>query len=468
MKMLRWLPRFRKAARSLQSLKDRETWSRVQIDAWQLDRLNKLWADAIVDVPYYVDLKRQHSLPAQFQSITEFCNTVPLLPKSVLRDRSSELLSKCALPGMWKYSSGTTGRPAGAYWAYSSHRESLQAKYRFYADWGVDVFDRTVFLWGPGTSPMKNWRAAWSRFRQPYLDRLRNRLRVSACDLSKPRLREYLKRMQDFAPTMLYGYSRALYLMAMEAEAMGDGGDGGGGLRFPSLKVIVASSEPAWPHMIEKIEKVFGAPVAREYGALECGIIATDSSIDRTLRVREDQQLVETLPSDEGQYDIIVTVLTNPSFPLIRFAIGDRTDRPLERRDVGFSILSSVAGRNNDFLRTRSGNYVHWVHIEIGVAQTVQRWVRRFSIHQRADGSVHIEVELDDPSRAVEAAEALRAFGQFFEERLEGYPVTVRVVESVAQTAAGKHRIVRSDLHDIPMSEANPAPEQRQAPLITH
>src|SRR5262245_7353432 len=109
MKMLRMLPRFRGAARAQSVLKERESWSRAQIEAYQLDRLNAIWADAIVNVPYYLELKRSHDLPTAFGSISHFTETVPLLPKSVLRERGQELLSKTALPGMWKYSSGTTG-----------------------------------------------------------------------------------------------------------------------------------------------------------------------------------------------------------------------------------------------------------------------------------------------------------------------------------------------------------------------
>ena len=65
---------------------------------------------------------------------------------------------------------------------------------------------------------------------------------------------------------------------------------------------------------------------------------------------------------------------------------------------------------------------------------------------------MQIDVELDDPTRQAEAKESLQALTQYFEERLEGYPVTVRAVDQVAQTAAGKHRLVQSELHDLPMS----------------
>src|SRR4029078_6534783 len=99
--------------------------------------------------------------------------------------------------------------------------------------------------------------------------------------------------------------------------------------------------------MSQRIESGLGAPVAREYGSQECGMIAMDDR-DRQLRVREDQLLVETLARADGQYDLIITPLNNPSFPLMRYAIGDLTDRPLDKPERGMAILSSVGGREND------------------------------------------------------------------------------------------------------------------------
>jgi len=262
--------------------------------------------------------------------------------------------------------------------------------------------------------------------------------------MTTPGLRKYLEKMKAFAPTMLYGYSRALYLFALEAEASGYDSE--------SLKLVVATSEPAWPHMIERMERAFHAPVAREYGAIECGIMATDTPRDRMLRVREDQILMETLPRDDGFYDIVVTVLNNPSFPLIRYAIGDVTEQPLRRPEGGgFAVLSGVSGRDNDLLRTRSGGYLNWVDIEFAIEELGGQFVRRYAVYQCRDGSVDAQVE---PNPAVDtgtgqAAAAIANLQNFVQERLEGYPVTIRLVDSVEQTRAGKHRLIQSELYDL-------------------
>jgi phenylacetate-CoA ligase len=441
MTIVRWLPRFRQAVGAIGVLAEHETWNRAQIEAFQLDRLNQLWKHATSFVPYYRQLAKERHLPMRFSDLDQFSNSVPLLCKETIKQDSRSLLSTRAHHGSWKYTGGSTGTPTPIYWSHEAHHESLHAKYRFQAQWGVDIFDRTAFLWSHGSSVTPGWRGQWSRFRQPYLDRLRNRLRLSAYDVSRDNLRQYLDRLRKFDPVMIYGYSRALYLLAMEAQQIGR-------WHCPSLKVIVTTSEPAWPHMVRTIELALGAPVAREYGATECGIMATDGP-KRALRVREDHVILETLPGEDGQYDIVVTVLTNPSFPMIRYAIGDVTSCELSKPRGGFSILSDVGGRNNDLLRSRSGEYLHWVHVEHAVAATAAGVLRRFSIHQSHDGSVRIDAELHDPATAAHAAEKLEAMRRLFAERLGGYAVTLHVVPAVRQTIGGKHRVVQSELYDL-------------------
>jgi phenylacetate-CoA ligase len=202
--------------------------------------------------------------------------------------------------------------------------------------------------------------------------------------------------------------------------------------------------------MVDRMERAFHAPVAREYGAIECGIMATDSPQDRTLRIREDQILMETLPRNDGCYDIVVTVLNNPSFPLIRYAIGDVTDQPLEHPECGgFAILSGVAGRDNDLLRMRSGGYLYWVDIEFGVEELGGPFVRRYAIYQHSDGSVDVQLEPNPEVDMSTGQAAITRLQTFLQERLEGYPVTIRLVDSVEQTRAGKHRLIQSELYDL-------------------
>ncbi|HEX5272250.1 MAG TPA: HAD hydrolase family protein, partial [Gemmataceae bacterium] len=441
MTLVRLLPRFRRAYRALPELERREGWSRAEIEAHQLERLNALWAHAVAHVPYYRRLA--DGLPPRFASVAEFRQAVPLLPKAAVRAEPKSFLSDRAEPGHWARTGGSTGTPMSNYWATRAHQASLHAKYRFCAAWGIDVFDRMAFLWGHSASLKRGLPGLVARCRMPVEDRLRNRIRLSAYTLGRDDLAGYLRRIIAFRPAALYGYSRALGLLAAEAAALG--------VRVDSLAAVILTGEPAFPHLVKEMEAAFGVPAVIEYGSVECGFLAGEAP-DRTLRVREDRVLMEALPRDDGRFDIVVTVLDNPSFPLIRYAIADVTEAPLDFPGRGFAVLAGVGGRDNDLVISRSGRRLHSGRLDAMFKYEV-RGVRRFRVHQRADGSLSAALEMNDATAALDTA----ALERRLTDLLEGYPARVEVVAAVPQTAAGKHRLVTSDLDP---ARARPGPAQ--------
>ena len=376
MKLMRYLPRFRRAYQELETLAVRESWSRSEIEAFQLDRLNAVWKDAIAHVPYYRHLAAEQDLPPRFSSLAEFRSVVPVLPKSAVRSQPRAFLSERAHRGHWEYTSGSTGTPMSTYWANDAHREMLCTKYRHHAMWGLDIFDRMAFLWGVGDANAPGLAGQMARLRTTLEDWLRNRIRLPAYYVGHDDLRDHLRRIAAFRPAAIYAYSKAAYLLALEAEAMD--------FHCASLRLIILSSETVYPRMIEKVEQSFGVPAIVEYGAVEGGIIAGEWP-DRTLRVCEDLVLVETLPRNDGRFDIALTVLANPSFPLIRYSIGDITDAPLEVPARGPAILKNIAGRDCDLIISRSRRRIHGIRIEeVFDLEVKNRAIRRFRVHQGA------------------------------------------------------------------------------------
>ncbi len=96
------------------------------------------------------------------------------------------------------------------------------------------------------------------------------------------------------------------------------------GFTCDSLKCCILTGEPVFEHQTQLIAQTLGVSTLIEYGSIECGIIGGQWP-DQTLRVRDDHCFVETLPRDDGQHELIVTVLNNAAFPLMRYAIGDLT-----------------------------------------------------------------------------------------------------------------------------------------------
>lgn len=433
MKLLRLLPRFREAYRALPLLESREHWSRTEIETFQLERLNQVWQHATAHVPYYRRLAGDHGLPPHFSSLAEFTARVPVLPKRVVRDQPRDFFSEQASPGFWDRTSGSTGTPLRVYWSHQAHAEVLRRKYRFQASWGLDILAPCVFLWGRGHAFDPGLSGLVARVGQAVKDKLRNRLRLSAYDLGHDQLRDHLRQMASFRPAWVYGFSQAVHLLALEAEAAA--------FSFPTLKCVVLTSETASPRVIAEVERGFGVPSSMEYGSVECGLIASKGR-DRLVRVSEDTVLMETAPRSDGRYEILVTVLNNPSFPLLRYSIGDSCDAPLDHPEQGFAILrGGLVGRSNGLIVSRSGRPIHGTRFE-AIFEYELTTVRRFRLHQKPDGGLSLDVELEDPKAPLDKTQLERKL----QDLTEGYPVRLNVVETIPLSAAGKHNPITSDL----------------------
>ncbi len=431
MTLLRLLPRFARAYRELDALAAREQWSRAALDAWQLERLNAIWSHATARVPHYRDLAARLDLPERFASLAEFSARVPVIPRSELKENPRRFLSEAPRPGGWHVSSGSTGTPTAFYWGHEAHQEALRCRYRMQAAWGVDIFDRSAMLWGNGAAHTPGLAGVAARMRRRAEDRLRRRLRLMAYHLDPADLRRHLRRLEAFQPASLYAYSTAAFLLAREAEAVG--------FRCDALKLACLSAEPTFPHIVATVERAFGVPAVVEYGATECPLIAGEGT-DRTCRVREDLVLVETVPDDAGRYELVLTVLCNPSFPLLRYAIGDATDAPLEIPPAGFAILKTVGGRKNEILYTRTGRILHPLRFDFLFGFDLAETVRRYHIHQESSGAVSVAVEVTTPI----PQQKLTRLRRELDDLLEGWPVALELVNALPPSTR-KHRWTSSD-----------------------
>jgi phenylacetate-CoA ligase len=417
-------------------LRAREAWRRQQIEEYQLAKLNCLWKHAVCHVPYYRDLARTYGLSEQFRSLAEFRESVPLLPKGVVRRRPHHFLSERARPGCWRRTSGSTGTPMSLYADAASHREMLHAKYRLYDARGIDILDRTVYLWGNPDLMTGGWRGARSRAQLAVIDNIRGRRRMSAYHLDRTSLARCLDRIERFRPQVLYGFSNAIFMLAQQARQSG--------FSSPGLKAVIMTSEPVTPRMRAAVEESFGTAAVIEYGATECELIAGQYP-DETLRIREDLALLEALPCRPHGYELVVTVLTNPSFPLLRYRIADLTDGPLEYPEQGFAVLrGGIVGRRDDLLQTAGAGHVHASAIDaVFEERFIGSAIRRFRAHQDRSGALDVQIEVDQDKTLDVNLDDLR---DTIATLLEGYPVYIRLTDHVEAAANTKHRPVTSEL----------------------
>lgn len=144
--------------------------------------------------------------------------------------------------------------------------------------------------------------------------------RVRVFSVLRP-LPDLVADLNDFQPTVLYGYPSAMVQLAAEQRA--------GRLGIHPL-LAVASGESLAAHAAAEIEAALGCRVTERYLASEA-LALTNRCRQGLLHVNADWNIVEPVddafrpvPPGELSHTVLVTNLANRVQPLIRYNLGDR------------------------------------------------------------------------------------------------------------------------------------------------
>lgn len=197
------------------------------------------------------------------------------------------------------------------------------------------------------------------------------------------------------------------------------------GRRFPSLRFILSSYEYTSVTHRAIMERVFGVPVIDLYGSSETGHLLIET--DGVMRPSPETALLETTASD-GVGELLITTLTNPYLPLLRYEIGDYVEH------VADGYL--VHGRKRDALRDAEGRIVTTRQVDATFAHVAG--IAHYQLRQQPDGSAHLSLL---PERAGDELVSAQAM---LKERLTlllGAPVTSASVTLLTPEDSGKFRL---------------------------
>ena len=197
------------------------------------------------------------------------------------------------------------------------------------------------------------------------------------------------------------------------------------GLRLPSLRFILTSYE--YTSVIHRaiMERVFGVPVINLYGSSETGHLLIE--VDGAMQASPGTALLETTAS-EGLGELLVTTLTNPYLPLLRYEIGDY----VEQKPDGYR----VHGRKRDALRAADGSVLTTRMIDQAFAGTTG--IAHYQLRQKPDGSAHLLLLPETEGDTLRTAQA-RLTNEL--GRLLGSAVTAESVRLITPEDSGKFRL---------------------------
>lgn len=302
--------------------------------AERLRRLAAVAERAGAEVPYWRDLFRSLAFdPARLAEDARRLGDLPPLTKDMVVEQGARMLADGARDGILheRRTGGSTG-PAALFhyssealdWSAAAHLLAYEwtGKHRRHSE--LHLSSRF-----PETFPLRDRLREWVKCQAM------NRTNVTTADFTPDGLEQVWRAVRRARPALLQGHPSTLYALALHLRAAGRHGRGVIG-RFQSTGEVLDEQKR------RVITEVMGCAVHDSYGNAEIGVIA-----QQTDPLRPELKVLDAMvwPEVDDTGEVLVSSLTNPAMPLLRYRTGDRAE--LAERDDGF-VLTGIQGRVHD------------------------------------------------------------------------------------------------------------------------
>lgn len=416
---------------NLRTFLDREHFSAGEWQAWQQSALQSLLSMACEEIPFYRDTwSNEQKRAARAGQLSE----IPLLAKESVRLDPLAFLWKGTRPLIRPvtHTSGSTGTPVSNYWTPLEVRRTRALREARSAQWAGVSFNlpRSTFS-GRMVVTDPESRGPFYRF-----NRMENQVYFSAFHLSPENASGYVDGLWKHNIEWMTGYAVSHYLLARQILDQG--------LKLPSLKAVITTSEKLTPMMRSVMERAYQCKVYEEYGSVENVMFASECEHGR-LHVSPDAGVVEILRPDGSPVgfgetgEVVATGLMRNYQPFIRYRLGDLAAWDAAPCPCGrqMPVLKEVVGRIEDVVVGPDGREMVRFH---GIFVN-QPHVAEGQIIQEALDLIRVKVVSTAAFSDVDEGDIVRRIRQ----RLgNGVTVEVEKVSSIPRTASGKLKAVIS------------------------
>jgi phenylacetate-CoA ligase len=306
-----------KHAKVLQYYKQlqKHQWAtREEISNIQRKRLHVLIRYASQNIPYYKKVIEENNLKfsedTMFTDIKEF----PLLTKDIIRKNFHQLYKFRDNTYYKNASGGSTGEPILLYQDADYFAWNTATKILFDEWAGRKIGERMVTMFGALQGLIK----IGQRFKLYFRQQLSGVTILKTSKITEKDKYQYVQRINRIKPSIILAYNHELTHFIQKHH-----------LSIYSPKGVMTTSSVLFPEVQKRIEEVFQAPVFNRYGSREVGDMACNCRKNIGLHIVPDVHYLEILdnngkdakPGETG--NIVITLLSNYTMPLIRYKIGD-------------------------------------------------------------------------------------------------------------------------------------------------
>ena len=410
---------------ALRDLEASQHWSRERLEALQWERMQRIVRHAWETVPYYREFWAAAGISGAALESRADWDRLPPLGKPEIREHAERLLSSRAPSGLRATTSGSSGTPVAV---LRDHESWAQAHGNLIRGWhwhGIEVGDPYAYFWGLALD-------ASGRRQAGLRDLFFNRQRLSAFEITAERARAFHAQLLRQRTTWGMGYPSAITNFAEEVVRQGLDG------RRLGWRAAITTAEVLRPHQRDRLHEAFGCRVVDSYGCAEIGVTGFECEAG-SMHVPIESVVVDTVPTEDGRFEVLLTDLFNFSQPIIRYRIGDLVEpAPEGACACGRQLprLGAIQGRAGDFIQLPDGRvingllpyYIFRHHAKSGK-------VREYQFVEFDDGRIELRIvpgaEWNEQARGEIEAEVTQGLG---------IPVQLLTVERIQRHGRGKHR----------------------------
>jgi len=411
--------------KSLTFLLSSQFWELVEINNYQLKKIQSLIKHAYEYIPYYRRIFQQKKItPDRITNLDAF-KKIPILTKKDIQQFQNDMLPNNFDRRSLSVNStgGSTGMPLNFYQDESYLQWSDAARLRAWKfTVGATEKDLEAVFWGA----YRDIGSTITLKKMLYYVLREGILPLNTFDLDEKILNTYLSYYNFFSPPIVRGYASSLYYIARYIENKS--------IKVKKPQAIISSTEILHTRMRQTIERVFECKVFDSYGCREVSQIATECSEHNGLHIVFENQYVEL----DGQ-DILITNLNNFIMPFIRYKVGDlavainTSPCPCGR----FSPrIESLIGRDNDNIELPNGKVINGEFFEFlffGMSSVIQYQI----IYYKGADRLEIKLQQNDSSENV-----WEMIKKTMAEKFNYYNVYVSYTDKFDKTPTGKLRFV--------------------------
>ena len=359
----------------------------------QRKKLYQLLVYSIKHIPYYRQVIQKHNLTFSRETIFEDIKRFPILTKEIIWNHFDTLYRFRDNTYYRNASSGSTGEPVTIY-QDETYFTWANASKRLFNEWaGRKLGDPMIKLWSSLLDNQRNGRGIRRYLRQ----------KVSGVNIlctsrmSEEDMYQFVQKINWIKPRLILTYTNSIETLTRFIREKQ--------LPVYSPPVVMTAAGVLYPELKAQIQEIFRAKVFNRYGSREVSDMACSCEKDEGLHLMPVIHYLEIV-DDNGQSvksgtpgNILVTLLTNYTMPLIRYQIGDRGVLSDEMCSCGrgLPLLKEVKGRINSSFKNKSGDFIEEGLIPLFYYRDN---IKQFQVVQESLEKISVNLVLKDKAKS--------------------------------------------------------------------